>query len=301
MKYPIKGSLNKEFKITSPFGPRVHPITKKKTNHNGTDLVMKSGKTEGTPIIAPEAGKITVARKSTAPGGGYGYYIKMTGASGVEHLFAHMVKNSFKKRAGQVVAEGEVIGLIGNTGASTGPHLHWEVRVKGKFVDPIAWMDKGHEVKLPSNFKAWTKNNNNGTVSVHIKNAPRGSKVRVRHDGVSVFNQTVRLAKHAGLGKTVKLNVGRNRITVEVDGQEVAGSTYNFRGTITPPKPQKPVRNDSTAPKNDQKQEKFYIVKAGDTLTKIAREHKTTIATLKKINNIKNANLIKVGQVIKLP
>jgi len=55
--YPIKGSLNRQFKITSPFGPRVHPISGRKSNHNGVDLVMKSGK-HGEQILAPEAGKV---------------------------------------------------------------------------------------------------------------------------------------------------------------------------------------------------------------------------------------------------
>lgn len=299
--YPINGELNKRFKVTSPFGPRVHPITKKRSNHNGTDLVLKSGKSEGEPIIAPESGKILEARKSTAPGGGYGYFVKMQGRSGVVHLFAHMIPKSLKVQKGWIVKQGDVLGLLGTSGASTGPHLHWEVRVKNKFVDPIKWMGSQGKPSMPATFKAWTKNNNNGTVTAYINNAPRGSKVRVRNNGVSVFNQTVRLASHSKLQKTIKFAIGKNVISVEVDGREVVKNTYNFRGTITPPKVQKPVRNDSTASKNDKKPEKFYIVKAGDTLTKIARDNKTTVPTLKKLNNINNANLVKVGQVLRLP
>lgn len=295
INYPIKGELDKQFKVTSPFGVRKHPITGKISNHNGVDFVKKSGKSEGEPILAPEAGKILEARKSNAPGGGYGYYVKMQGKSGTVHILAHMIANSLKVKKGWVVEQGDVVGLMGTTGASTGVHLHWETRVKGKFVDPLTVVGSKGQPKLPKDFKAWTKNQNNGTVSAHIKNAPKGSKVRVRNNGVSVFNQTVRLPAHAGLGKTVKLALGKNRITIEVDGHEVASATYNFKG-VTPPKPKSKVVYAEPA-----SGEKFHVVKSGDNLTKIAKQYGTTVPTLKKINNIANANLIKVGQLIKLP
>jgi murein DD-endopeptidase MepM/ murein hydrolase activator NlpD len=291
--YPIKGDLDKQFKITSPFGTRKHPITGKISNHNGLDLVKRSGKSEGEPIIAPETGKVLEARKSTAPGGGYGYFVKLQGKSGTVHLLAHMIPNSLKVKKGWVVEQGDVLGLLGTSGASTGPHVHWETRVKGKFVDPLTMVGSTGKPKLPKDFKAWTKNNENGTVSAHIKNAPRGSKVRVRHNGVSVFNQTVRLASHAGLGKTIKLNLGRNVVSIEVDGHEVKSATYNFKGVNKPKS--KPVHAEPASG------EKFHIVKAGDNLTKIAKQYGTTVPALKKINGITNANLIKVGQLIKLP
>lgn len=236
IKYPIKGELNKQFKITSPFGKRVHPISKKVSMHNGVDLVKKTGKSLGEPILAPEAGRILEARKSTAPGGGYGYYVKMQGKSGVVHLLAHMVPNSLKVKKGWVVEQGDVLGLLGSSGNSTGPHLHWEVRVNGKFVDPIDWIGSNGGPNLPKDFKAWTKNQNDGTVTAHIKNAPKGSKVRVRQNGVSVFNQTVRLPQHAGIGKTIPLQNGKNRITIEIDGYEVAAATYSYASFVNPAK-----------------------------------------------------------------
>lgn len=129
MKHPLKGT----WKITSPFGPRVHPISGKHSDHNGVDLISNGDQI----IYAPEGGKITAARKSTAPGGGYGYYVKMTGDSGHEHILAHMKSKSFKVKEGQTVDQGDALGRIGATGNVTGPHLHWEVRVKGQFTDPM--------------------------------------------------------------------------------------------------------------------------------------------------------------------
>jgi len=325
--YPIKGSLNRNFKITSPFGPRVHPISGRKSNHNGVDLIRKDGK-HGEPILAPESGRILAARKSNHPTGGYGYYVKMQGKSGVVHLMAHMVKKSLRVEKGDVVEQGDVLGLMGTTGNSTGVHLHWEVRVNGKFVDPITWIQKNGEPDLPSNFAAWTKKKPNNSASVHIKNAPKGSKVRIRHNGVSVFVKTVRKPQDAGLGKTITFEDGKNVIEIFVDGFEVKRVAYtkkaNSGGTTTPPKLEKPVTKDSKKSKkqivstpqerhdrmkkNNQlpkpianKPDKIYIVKAGDTLTKIAREHGSTVPKLKTHNKIPNANLIRIGQIIKIP
>lgn len=134
-------------KISSPFGPRVHPITKVKgKNHNGVDMVDKSG----TPIVAPEKGLILESRKSNAVGGGYGFYVKLKGASGTVHIFAHMIENSLAVRKGQRIQQGAVLGKMGTTGASTGVHLHWETQVRGRPIDPMVWAKQNiQEVKPP--------------------------------------------------------------------------------------------------------------------------------------------------------
>jgi LysM repeat protein len=307
----------------------VHPISGRESNHNGVDLIRKDGK-PNEPILAPEAGKILTARKSNHPTGGYGYYVKMQGKSGAVHLMAHMVKNSLKVKKGDVVEQGDVLGLMGTTGNSTGVHLHWEVRVKGKFVDPIKWISNNGEPELPNNFHAWTKRKKDNTASAHIKNAPKGSKVVVRHNGVTVFLKTVRLKRHAGLGTTISLENGKNTIEILVDGFVVKRVSYNKTnsgGTTTSPENKKPVRKDPTPsnkqdyqpatpqyrhdkmekegqlpkPKVRNKPDITYIVKHGDTLTKIAKEHGSTVPKIKKHNKIENANLIRIGQVLKIP
>jgi murein DD-endopeptidase MepM/ murein hydrolase activator NlpD len=127
-----------KYKISSPFGWRTHPITGKRRLHTGVDLVTKP---LVSPIIAPEDGLIIEARKSNAPGGGYGWFVKMRGVSGATHIFAHLLENSIEVKKGQRVKQKDQLGIMGNSGASTGKHLHWEVR--GKIpVDPIAWMNR---------------------------------------------------------------------------------------------------------------------------------------------------------------
>lgn len=218
MQYPFRDA--KPRRITSPFGWRVHPITGDRRLHAGVDMVDRAG----TPIVAPEDGKILESRVSTAAGGGYGHYVKMQGASGAVHIMAHMVAGSLTKKKGDSVKQGEVLGGMGTTGASTGVHLHWEVHVKGKPIDPMTWIPV-----QPADFHAWVQNRQDGTAKAFIRHARVGSKVRVRHNGESVFNRTFREGDGT-LEKTVTLVPGRNRITIEVDGEEVKGVTYNITG-----------------------------------------------------------------------
>ena len=132
---PVKN----KYRVTSGFGIRKHPITGKRRAHLGVDLI--TGKTN-EPIIAPEDGTILEAKQSKAPGGGYGFYVKMRGKSGFVHLFAHLAAHSFKIKAGDKVEQGQQLGTMGTTGASTGIHLHWEVRWRVKPTDPIKWLEK---------------------------------------------------------------------------------------------------------------------------------------------------------------
>jgi hypothetical protein len=216
MQFPFADG--KPRRITSPFGWRVHPITGARRLHAGVDMVDRAG----TPIVAPEDGVILESRQSTAAGGGFGYYVKLEGSA--VHTFAHMIAGSLTKKKGERVRRGEVLGRMGTTGASTGVHLHWEVHVKGKPIDPMTWIPT-----TPSDFKAWIQNRNDGTAKAFIRHAQVGAKVRVRHNGESVFNRTVRLGDGT-LEKTVTLIPGRNRIVIEVNGEEVKGVTYNITG-----------------------------------------------------------------------
>lgn len=106
--------------------------------HNGIDMVDRAG----TPIVAPEKGLVLESRKSTAQGGGYGYYVKLKGASGSIHIFAHMIADSLAVRKGQRITQGTILGKMGTTGASTGVHLHWEVRTNSVAIDPLKWIEQ---------------------------------------------------------------------------------------------------------------------------------------------------------------
>lgn len=115
--------------VVSKYGYRTHPITKKYTMHNGIDIAAK----KGSDIYASFDGTVTSAGYSDS----YGYYVIVSHSKNVETLYAHCSKLKVKK--GETVKKGDLIALVGSTGWSTGPHLHFEIRVGGYRIDP-EWM-----------------------------------------------------------------------------------------------------------------------------------------------------------------
>ena len=124
----IQPISNKQLtRIASGFGMRIHPIYGIAKMHNGLDFTAP----QGTPIYATGDGQITTAGMGT----GTGNHVIINHGYGYETEYMHMVR--IKARAGQKVKRGEIIGWVGNTGASTGPHCHYEVHVNGNPVDPV--------------------------------------------------------------------------------------------------------------------------------------------------------------------
>ncbi|SJZ80805.1 M23 family metallopeptidase [Sediminibacterium ginsengisoli] len=115
-------------RIASGFGYRIDPIYKERRAHLGLDFTAP----QGTPIYATADGRVSDAGFNT---GGYGNRVVIRHGYGYETLYGHMYR--IKARVGQTVKRGEVIGYVGNTGKSTGPHCHYEVHKNGVPVDPI--------------------------------------------------------------------------------------------------------------------------------------------------------------------
>lgn len=117
-------------RLVSGFGMRIHPIYKTLRMHEGVDFTAPIG----TPIYATGNG---VIKQATRNNQGYGIMVVIDHGYGYETLYAHM--SSLKVRPGQRVVRGEVIGLVGNTGTSTAPHLHYEVLRNGRRVNPVSY------------------------------------------------------------------------------------------------------------------------------------------------------------------
>ena len=117
-------------KLTSPYGYRTHPTTGQWKFHNGVDLANS----QGTPIYAARSGKVTVATY----GGTYGYYVTINHGDGYSSLYAHMTHYTVSK--GQTVKKGDIIGYMGSTGRSTGPHLHFSIFLNGSSVNPMNYI-----------------------------------------------------------------------------------------------------------------------------------------------------------------
>ena len=130
MKTPINGA-----RLSSSFGMRKHPILGYNKMHRGTDFAAPSG----TPIMASGSGTVTRARWC----GGGGNCVKIKHNSTYETIYAHMKAFAKGIKEGRKVKQGQIIGYVGSTGMSTGPHLHYEVIVNGKKVN-------SQRLKLPS-------------------------------------------------------------------------------------------------------------------------------------------------------
>jgi len=124
MKTPINGA-----RLSSHFGKRRHPISGYSRLHKGTDFAARSG----TPIYAAGHGVIERASRY----GGYGKYVRIRHANGYKTAYAHMRGYGRGIKKGRRVRQGDVIGYVGSTGASTGPHLHYEVLVRNKHVNAM--------------------------------------------------------------------------------------------------------------------------------------------------------------------
>lgn len=127
---------NKDLKRTaSGWGWRIHPIYKIRKFHYGLDFTARTG----TPIYSTADGTIQYVIKSTEKAShGYGNLIIVDHGYGYRTLYAHL--NKFNVKVGQEVKRGEVIGFVGNTGLSTGPHLHYEVIKDGRKVNPVHYL-----------------------------------------------------------------------------------------------------------------------------------------------------------------
>jgi murein DD-endopeptidase MepM/ murein hydrolase activator NlpD len=122
---PVEGA-----RMSSGYGMRDHPILRKRKNHNGIDLAVA----RGTPVYATADGHVAKAKYW----GSYGNYVQIEHGGDLHTRFAHL--SSYTVSAGDEVRKGDLIGYVGSTGRSTGPHLHYEVRVAGEAVDPRPYM-----------------------------------------------------------------------------------------------------------------------------------------------------------------
>jgi murein DD-endopeptidase MepM/ murein hydrolase activator NlpD len=113
-------------RVSSNYGARIHPIDGTRHFHTGVDVRAA----QGTPILAAAGGVV----KRAGERGGYGNAVEVDHGNGVTTLYAHA--QALSVQPGDTISEGQALGLVGKTGKATGPHLHFEVRVEGKPIDP---------------------------------------------------------------------------------------------------------------------------------------------------------------------
>ncbi|GAA4642491.1 hypothetical protein GCM10023115_06050 [Pontixanthobacter gangjinensis] len=116
--------------LTSNYGMRTHPVIGGRRAHKGVDLAAPTG----TPIYATADGIVSKAERFSS----YGLYVSIEHGAQIQTRFAHMSRIAVAN--GEEVKKGDIIGYVGSTGRSTGPHLHYEVRIDGQAVNPIPYM-----------------------------------------------------------------------------------------------------------------------------------------------------------------
>ena len=122
---PVSG-----YRVTSVFGMRFHPVHKYYRMHNGVDLACS----QGTPIYAARSGQVTTATY----GKDAGYYVTVNHGDGYASVYMHMTH--YVVSVGQYVSQGQLLGYVGSTGASTGPHLHFGIMKNGSYVNPMNYI-----------------------------------------------------------------------------------------------------------------------------------------------------------------
>ena len=130
---PVRKPVTGDVDMSSPFGMRLDPFLGRPAIHTGIDLRGDIGE----PVRATATGKVTIAGWD----GGYGNMVEINHGNGLATRYGHLSKILVK--AGQFVRIGETVGLIGSTGRSTGPHLHYETRINGEAVDPQKFLRAG--------------------------------------------------------------------------------------------------------------------------------------------------------------
>jgi murein DD-endopeptidase MepM/ murein hydrolase activator NlpD len=124
-RMPLEGA-----RLSSDYGMRTHPVLGGRRGHNGVDLAAPTG----TPVYATADGYISKAERFSS----YGNYIQIEHGGELQTRYAHL--SGYAVASGEMVTKGQLIGYVGSTGRSTGPHLHYEVRVAGEAVDPQPYM-----------------------------------------------------------------------------------------------------------------------------------------------------------------
>jgi murein DD-endopeptidase MepM/ murein hydrolase activator NlpD len=124
----MRTPLERGFRVSSSFGFRRHPIAGYRKMHQGIDFAAGSG----TPVVAPADGVVVEARRW----GGYGNWLRIRHSNGLESGYGHLSRYGSGIRAGQRVRQGQVVAYVGSTGASTGPHLHYEIWRNGQRINP---------------------------------------------------------------------------------------------------------------------------------------------------------------------
>lgn len=296
--YPI--AIDSMAKITSKYGPR------RRRMHKGIDLKVLKGDT----IRAAFNGKVRIKAFERR---GYGYYVVLRHPNGLETIYGHLSKILVEEN--QIVRAGETIGLGGNTGRSTGSHLHFETRFLGQAINPAEIIDfeNGvphqdtyvfHNIKINGRRSNIYTSSSDRMVYHRVKSGDTLGKI-ARIYGTSV-NELCRLN---GLKSTSVLRIGQSiRCSAGAVASAKAGTSKPTASASVKQTVKTTVAADAAAvasinqTSNAGQQEAtpvYHRVKSGDTLGAIAAKYGTTVSKLCELNGITKTTILKLGRSLR--
>lgn len=246
-------------------------------NHYGTDIKVYVGDT----IRSAFSGKVRIVAYEAK---GYGNYVIVRHENGLETVYGHMSKHLVKEN--QSVRAGEPIGLGGNTGRSTGSHLHFETRFLGEYINPELLFDFGaRDVK--GDYYVYRSSGKSNVVgnSHHADPAPVLASSSRREENVAKVESAA-----ASTSKAEKLAAENAKAEKKAAAEKAKAEKE---------KASKAKKEKEAAKKEKESKRSVHSVKSGDTLYGIARKYNTTVDKLCKINHISETAVLRPGQVLK--
>lgn len=296
--YPI--AIDSMARVTSKYGPR------RRRMHKGIDLKVLKGDT----IRAAFNGKVRIKAFERR---GYGYYVVLRHPNGLETIYGHLSKILVDEN--QIVRAGETIGLGGNTGRSTGSHLHFETRFLGQAINPAEIIDfeNGvphqdtyvfHNIKINGRRSNIYTSSSDRLVYHRVKSGDTLGKI-ARIYGTSVSE----LCRLNGLKSTSLLRIGQS---IRCSAGAAPAKSRNSKSTVSANVKQSlktTVEADAAAVASigqtspvDQQTEVapiYHRVKSGDTLGAIAAKYGTTVSKLCELNGITKTTILRLGRSIR--
>jgi murein DD-endopeptidase MepM/ murein hydrolase activator NlpD len=295
--------INNEIKITSKYGPRRRRV------HRGIDLKLQTGDT----VRAAFDGKVRIKSFERR---GYGYYLVLRHPNGLETVYGHLSK--FLVKENDIIRAGDPIALGGNTGRSSGSHLHFETRFLGKDINPAEIIDFENGVPYKDEY-VFTNMKINGVESavytsddayaVHrVKKGETLSEIAQKH-GTTV-NQLCKLnniTAKSTLAIGQKIRFQTKQIKVQVSEKAVKQANNENMATMASTanpksnneKPGKKIEVPIDEPVTDPDAPTYHEIKKGDTLFSLSKKYGISLEKLCELNNFGNNTIIKVGQKIR--
>ena len=288
--------------VTSKYGPR------RRRMHKGIDLKVQKGDT----IRAAFSGKIRIRNYERR---GYGYYLVIRHPNGLETVYGHLSK--FLVERDEIVKAGQPIGLGGNTGRSTGSHLHFETRFLGQAINPAEIIDfensTPHQdvfvfrnVKINGRQSNIYTSSNNQMVYHRVKSGDTLGKI-ARMYGTSVSE----LCRLNGLKSTSTLRIGQSircsagvepsstKKTTTAKSKQSAQTTTNKTITVKADASAAAALPQATTAATDESAPIYHRIKSGDTLGAIARRYGTTVQKLCELNGITKTTVLRLGRTLR--